>query len=136
MENPFVSKHRGFLNIDYSTRERKARQWKADLTAQWIGSQPLPYTEDNPVPYKLESKSPNYVLVNGQVTRIFNKSTELYLGVENALNFRQSNPILSAENPQGDYFDSSIIWGPIFGRMVYGGFRFTIGHKENHDNHK
>ena len=130
-DNPFVSKHRGFLNVDYSTRKKKDRQWKVDLTTQWIGSQQLPNTEDNPDPYKLESSSPNYFLVNGQVTRIFNKSTELYLGVENALNFRQPNPILSAENPQSTYFDSSIIWGPIFGRMVYGGFRFTIGQKEN-----
>ena len=90
----------------------------------------MPNTEDNPEPYKLNSSSPNYFLVNVQVTRIFNKSTELYIGVENALNFKQPNPILSAENPQSTYFDSSIIWGPIFGRMVYLGFRFTLPHKE------
>ena len=125
-DNPFVSKHRGFLNVDYSTRKKKARQWKVDLTTQWIGSQQLPNTEDNPEPYKLETSSPNYFLVNGQVTRIFNKSTELYVGVENAFDFKQPNPILSAENPQSTYFDSSIIWGPIFGRMIYLGFRFTL----------
>ncbi|MBM78062.1 MAG: hypothetical protein CL846_06230 [Crocinitomicaceae bacterium] len=124
--NPFVSKHRGFLNIDYTTRKKKDSQWKVDVTAQWIGSQQLPTTEDNPSSYKLEASSPNYMLLNGQITRIFNKTTELYLGIENALNFRQPNPILSAENPQSPYFDSSIIWGPIFGRMIYIGGRFTL----------
>ena len=125
-DNPFVSKHRGFLNIDYSTRKKNDSQWKIDLTAQWIGSQKLPYTGDNPEPYKLESNSPNYFLINGQITRIVNKTTELYLGVENALNFIQSNPVLSAENPHGNYFDSAMIWGPIFGRMLYFGVRFTL----------
>ena len=125
-DNPFVSKHRGFLNIDYSTRIKNASQWKIDLTTQWIGSQQLPFTEDNPNPYKLESNSPNYFLVNGQITRVASKTTEIYLGVENALNFRQSNPIISADNPQSQYFDSSIIWGPIFGRMLYFGVRFTL----------
>ena len=125
-DNPFVSKHRGFLNIDYSTRKKNDSQWKIDLTTQWIGSQKLPYTEDNPELYKLKSNSPNYILINGQITRIANKTTEIYLGVENALNFIQTNPILSAENPQGEYFDSAMIWGPIFGRMLYFGIRFTL----------
>ena len=125
-DNPFVSKHRGFLNIDYSTRKKKDRQLKVDLTTQWIGSQQLPNTEDNPELFKLEPSSPNYFLVNGQITRIASKTTELYLGIENALNFRQSNPILSADDPQSQYFDSAIIWGPIFGRMLYFGVRFTL----------
>ena len=125
-DNPFVSKHRGFLNIDYSTRKKNDRQWKIDLTTQLIGSQKLPYTQDNPDEFKLASSSPNYFLINGQITRDANKTTSLYLGVENMLDFIQSNPILSAENPQGDFFDSAMIWGPIFGRMLYFGVRFTL----------
>ena len=66
------------------------------------------------------------MLLNAQITRIASKSTEFYLGVENGLNYRQTNPILSYENPQGSYFDSSMIWGPIFGRMIYAGLRYTI----------
>jgi hypothetical protein len=125
-DNPFVSKHRGFLNVDFNTRKKNHSQWKIDLTAQWIGSQKLPNTEDSPAEFKLVSSSPNYFLINGQITRVANKNTEVYLGVENALNFRQTNPILSADNPQGDYFDSAMIWGPIFGRMIYFGIRFTL----------
>ncbi|MDG2344113.1 MAG: carboxypeptidase-like regulatory domain-containing protein [Flavobacteriales bacterium] len=130
-EKPLLSKHRGFLNISYSSRERKDRQWKADITTQWIGSQRIPFTQDNEVAFQLPERSEDYIMLSGQITRIFSKRVEAYLGVENALNYRQTNPILSSENPYDDNFDSSLIWAPIFGRMVYAGFRFTIGQKEN-----
>jgi hypothetical protein len=32
IEKPLLSKHRGFLNIAYSTRKIKKTQWKIDLT--------------------------------------------------------------------------------------------------------
>jgi outer membrane receptor for ferrienterochelin and colicins len=34
--------------------------------------------------------------------------------------------IVSAENPQDQSFDSSLIWGPVFGRMYYFGFRWNL----------
>ena len=126
LEKPFVSKHRGFLNLAYSTRKRKGKQWVADLTTQFIGSQRIPYTGDNVGPYILDERSPNYVMLNGQITRHTSEKFSAYIGVENATNFRQSNPILSADAPHESYFDSSLIWGPIFGRMIYFGFRYTI----------
>ena len=126
IEKPLLSKHRGFLNIAYSTRKIKNRQWKIDLTTQWIGSQRIPFTGDNDSVFQLLERSEGYLLLNGQLTRTFGKKIDAYLGVENALNFRQVNPILSSENPYSEYFDSALIWAPIFGRMVYLGFRFTI----------
>ena len=126
IEKPLLSKHRGFLNIAYSTRKIKNRQWKIDLTTQWIGSQRIPFTGDNDSVFQLLERSEGYLLLNGQLTRTFGKKIDAYLGVENALNFRQVNPILSSENPYSEYFDSALIWAPIFGRMVYLGIRFTI----------
>lgn len=126
IEKPLLSKHRGFLNIAYSTRKIKNRQWKIDLTTQWIGSQRIPFTGDNDSVFQLLERSEGYLLLNGQLTRTFGKKIDAYLGVENALNYRQVNPILSSENPYSEYFDSALIWAPIFGRMVYLGFRFTI----------
>lgn len=52
------------------------------------------------------------------------KNLELYTGVENLLNFTQSNPIISAQNPYSEFFDASIIWGPITGRMFYVGLKY------------
>ncbi|MAW83188.1 MAG: hypothetical protein CL832_01895 [Crocinitomicaceae bacterium] len=126
IEKPLLSKHRGFLNIAYSTRKIKNRQWKIDLTTQWIGSQRIPFTGDNDSVFQLAERSEGYLLLNGQLTRTFGKKLDAYLGVENALNYRQENPILSSEDPYSEHFDSALIWAPIFGRMVYLGVRFTI----------
>ena len=126
IEKPLLSKHRGFLNIAYSTRKTKNRQWKIDLTTQWIGSQQIPFTGDNDIEFQLAERSEEYLLLSGQVTRIFGKRVDAYLGIENAFNYQQINPILSSEDPYGKHFDSSLIWAPIFGRMVYLGFRFTL----------
>jgi hypothetical protein len=42
------------------------------------------------------------------------------------LNFKQTNPIVDPTNPYGQYFDATMIWGPVFGRMVYGGIRWRL----------
>jgi hypothetical protein len=64
--------------------------------------------------------------MNAQITRVFGDRFEIYLGGENLFNYTQNNPILSSEDPYGDYFESALIWAPVFGRMFYGGIRFTI----------
>ena len=124
---PFVAKNRAFASLSYESRKSKKESlWKADLTTQWIGQQRIPNTLENPIQYQLEEKSPDYFLINGQITRIFNKQFEVYLGGENLTNYKQENPIVQAENPNGNYFDSAMIWGPIMGANYYLGLRWTI----------
>jgi outer membrane receptor for ferrienterochelin and colicins len=65
-------------------------------------------------------------MFNGQITRIFSEKFDMYLGVENALSYTQQHPIVDAQNPFGTYFDSSMVWAPIFGRMFYIGLRYTL----------
>jgi len=135
-EKPLLSRHRGFINLAYETKEKEHKQWKFDITAQWIGSQRIPNTRDNPSEYMLPGRSEDYLLMNAQITRVFGERLEMYLGGENILNYRQTNPILSSENPYGDYFESALIWAPVFGRMFYGGLRFTIEDpKAEHGHH-
>jgi hypothetical protein len=50
----------------------------------------------------------------------------VYVGCENILNYTQSNPIVSAADPNGQYFDASMIYAPIEGRIVYFGLRMEI----------
>jgi hypothetical protein len=50
----------------------------------------------------------------------------MYLGVENLTNLKQKKPILASDDPFGNSFDSTIIYAPIFGRMLYSGLRFKI----------
>ena len=125
-EKPLLSKHRGFINIAYSSRKHNKSHWKVDLTTQLIGSQRIPYTGDNEPLFQLPLRSESYLVTSGQITRIFSPQVDAYLGIENALNYTQNNPILSSENPYSENFDSSLIWAPIFGRMIYLGFRFTL----------
>ena len=124
---PFVAKNRAFTSLSYSSRKnKKGSLWKGELTAQWIGQQRIPSTQSNPIQYQLSDNAPDYFLINSQVTRIFNQHFEVYLGGENLTNFKQENPIVQVNNPNGNYFDSSLIWGPIMGSNYYIGLRWTV----------
>ena len=121
-EKPFVSKYIGLLSASYQTNLKK---WQFDLNLQVNGDQRLPYTGFNPEPYQRPERSPVYAILNTQITKYF-KRWDVYIGGENLTNYRQDHPIIQANEPFGDYFDSSIVWGPISGIKVYAGVRFTI----------
>jgi outer membrane cobalamin receptor len=122
INKPLVSPHKGLVSLHYSTKFEK---WNFTVTTQFNGQSKLPYTGDNPVEYQLESTSPAYMILHAQVLRKFSK-WEFYLGAENLTNYKQQNPILAANDPFGDYFDSSIVWGPVVGRSINAGVRFKI----------
>ena len=127
LSKPLTPNHRFFANISYETKQLKLNnQWKFDMTFNLIGEQRLPNTLMNPTQYQLEEYSNSYNLLNSQITKVFSKKFELYVGVENLTNLRQKNPILAADNPFGENFDTTIIYAPIFGRMFYSGLRFKI----------
>jgi len=119
---PMVAPIKGLLSLSYTTKFDK---WTFDVTCQYLGSTILPNTDSNPVSYRLPEKSPYGIMLFLQITRRF-KRIDIYAGSENITNFVQNNPIIAPENPFGQYFDSSIIWGPIIGRMFYAGLRFKI----------
>ena len=121
-EKPLVSKFKGLLALSYQT---SLKTWQFDINIQAIGNQRLPYTGFYPEEYQQPAYSPDYTLVNAQITRYFNKF-EVYIGGENLGNFRQMNPIIAANDPFSEYFDSSIVWGPITGIKIFAGFRFKL----------
>lgn len=123
-EKPLLNKYKGLLNLSYSTANEE-KKWQFDFTAQFNGEARIPDTEGYPVEYRRGKTSPMYTIINAQVSKYF-KNLEFYVGVENLTNFRQQDPIIAANDPFGKYFDSSMIWGPIIGRKIYAGLRFTI----------
>jgi outer membrane receptor protein involved in Fe transport len=130
-QDPFVPRHRAFSQWGYESRLGEGGdQWRADLTIQWIGEQRLPSTASNSEPNQRPDMAEDFTQVNFQVTRQFNEAWSLYGGVENLMNVRQDRPIISADNPQGSEFDASIVYGPIFGRMIYGGLRWALARPE------
>lgn len=125
-DKPFLSKHRGFINFSYET---KNNHWQFDFTTQYIGAKRISNTKDNPIAYQLPEISPWHTHMLGQITYLtkFRKNElHIYLGGENLGNFRQLNPIIAANDPFGNYFDAGMVWGPIYGRMLYAGLRFKI----------
>ena len=127
LSKPLLAQNKGFVNLSYETKKNDNEgQWKFDVTGQLVGEQRIPSTGLNPVAFRVIQKSPSYILLSGQITKVISEKFEFYMGGENLTNFIQKNPIIQAENPYGEYFDSSLIWAPVFGRMVYGGLRWTI----------
>jgi len=121
-DKPLVSSHRAFLNFGYETRNH----WKFDYTINWQGKKRIPFTGSNPSEYRLDEFSPSFYLMNAQISKAFKEKFEVYLGGENLLDYMQPNPIISNEDPFGNYFDSSLIWGPVMGRLFYLGLRYRI----------
>lgn len=119
---PLVNSYRALVNLSYATRFDK---WKFDFTAQQNGKSKLPDMSGYPSHYQKGEYSPEYPLLFAQITKKF-RTVDVYLGVENILDYTQMHPIVGTDNPFGPYFDSSFIWGPIMGRKVYGGLRWTI----------
>ncbi len=126
VEKPLANKYKGLLSISYQSRGKK---WQVDLNTQLNGDQRLPYTDMQTIAFETEERSPVYAIVNTQITRYLGK-WDLYIGGENLTNYKQNDPILAADDPFGDQFDASVIWGPISGIKIYGGIRFTINPKE------
>lgn len=120
-----LPKHRGFLTVGYVTRNKR---WEASSTLSVTGMSRLPYENVPPDQGVAATKSKPYSLINLQITHQI-KKMEVYVGVENLTNFRQKNAIIDPQNPFGNYFDATKIWGPIMGMMIYGGFRFKIKKK-------
>lgn len=129
LEKTLTPKHRWFANIAYETadtQENNHSQWKFDVTFNWLGEQRLPTTATNPLPYRLSDYAPSFATLNAQITRVFSKTFEVYVGGENLTNYKQANGILAADAPFGAYFDSTMQYAPAFGQMYYAGMRFKL----------
>ena len=128
LEKPLVPKQRMFANASYETEKNKKNnaQWKFDVTYNRLGKQRFTSTLSNPLEYQLPEYSNSVATVNAQVTKVFLSKFEIYAGGENITNVKQKNPILSAENPFGPNFDTTMVYGPIFGSSYYAGLRYRI----------
>nr|WP_185731423.1 TonB-dependent receptor [Larkinella rosea] len=122
-----VSRDRVLFNAGYALPFDK---WKFDFTVQWNGPKRIPYLREGYEHTSYQNmpreNAPSFYNVNAQITKSF-RTWDVYLGGENLGNFRQANPIIGASDPFGRDFDAAArVWGPITGRMIYGGFRYKL----------
>ena len=122
-ERPLIAKNRAFANLAYAVNG-----FKFDYTITYNGKKRLPNTQVNLPVYQLADYSPDFVLMNAQISKTIGKKypLEFYIGGENLTNYFQEHVILAADQPFSNYFDASMVWGPVSGRMFYAGFRLKI----------
>ena len=128
-EKAMSSPHKALLNIHYATRYER---WKFDFTTQWNGRSRLPDASQLPEALRHPDEAPSFFVINAQLSRQF-KHWEWYLGAENIGNYTQEQAIIDAENPFGPYFDASIVYAPLTGRMFYAGCRYILKEKHQHN---
>lgn len=122
-EKPLIAAHRAFANVGYETRNK----WKFDYTIQWVGSKRLPSLHNHhSTGVTSGDQSPDFVLMNAQISKGWNDKVEVYAGGENLTNYMMHSPIIGANNPYATGFDASMIWGPVMGINLYAGFRYKL----------
>ncbi|MBL0343564.1 MAG: TonB-dependent receptor [Bacteroidetes bacterium] len=123
---PLVPQNRSLLNISYAS---KNESWKYNFTTHFQGQTKLGLATtadvNNGNDQESDNKSPAFFTFNAQITKVI-KQWDIYLGSENLSNYRQPNPIINANDPFGPGFDATNIWGPVMGRKIYLGFRYSI----------
>lgn len=118
---PFMAKHRGFLNIAYTTPKKEGKFWSLDTTLNIVGKQKLPVMTGSLPQYQLPEYSSAFTTLNAQISRHFSENTRIYIGGENLTGTMQKNPIIDAKNPFGSYFDGSMVYAPIMPANAYFG---------------
>lgn len=123
LQRPLTGADKGLFSASYET---PLGLWQFDATLQLNGGgrMPTPYTlPDGTLSWPERYKG--FPQLSAQVTRHF-RHFSIYLGGENLTNFKQRNPIINADNPWDDNFDSTMIWGPVEGLTIYIGARFNL----------
>lgn len=123
-ERALLNKYKGLATVSYATF---GKIWKFDLTTQLNG--PARISDQSKMPGIVRRNyqhSEPYAIINAQITKAFKFGLEVYLGAENLLDFRQKDPITEPFIPYHTHFDTAMNWGPITGRTIYTGLRFTI----------
>jgi outer membrane receptor for ferrienterochelin and colicin len=126
-QTPLTPKHRFFANASFQTHQTaKGGNWKFDATFNYLGEQRFASTESYLNTIGLSEFSPSVSTLNAQVTKVFSPNFEIYVGGENITNVTQENPIVGSDNPFGTTFDTTYVYGPIFGSSYYAGLRYRL----------
>lgn len=120
---PLSSRSKGLLTLSYTPM---MGIWQFDVTCAINGGGRMP------TPYLLENGAESwntrykaYPSLNAQVTRNW-RHWSVYVGGENLTGYTQQAPIVDAAHPWGNRFDSTMVYGPLHGAIVYAGFRYNF----------
>lgn len=116
VELPYTNRHKVLTVIGYRTRNQK---WRFDHNGHWYSQPALPQT------FGLEDvvAARDFWIGSLQATWVY-RDWEIFGGCENISDFRLQRPIVGYQNPFGESFDTSFVWGPTRGREFYIGIRW------------
>lgn len=123
-EKPFVNRYKGLLTLSYAPGT-----WQFDLVTQFNGDSRIPDLSGNATAVadgQMMERSPFYVMMSTQITKKLGEHWEIYVGGENLTNYKQSHPLVAANDPFGNDFDAAMVWGPLSGIRGYLGVRFQV----------
>ena len=121
-QQAMIPTHRLLFTTSWTSKNKRVQ---ADLTANIVGPMRMPHNHSAAG----MAFSPWYPYLFGQVSYQW-KKVKVYIGLENILNVKQPNPIISAQDPQDPSFDATMVWGPITGINVYGGLTYQLKQKK------
>jgi len=118
---PLMSDHRGVFTAGYNWKQAG---FTIDATLQLMGPSRYPLVTDPALSEPRPLTTPWFGIVLLQMTKKLGP-LDVYAGVENLADYRQQNPLVDAGNPNGQNFDASLVYAPIFGRTFYLGVHLT-----------
>jgi hypothetical protein len=122
-QQTLIPTHRFLFTTSWTSKNKRLQ---ADLTANIVGPMRMPHNHSAAE----MAFSPWYPYLFGQVSYQW-KQIKAYIGIENILNVKQANPIISAQDSQDPSFDATMVWGPITGINVYGGITYSLKQKKS-----
>jgi hypothetical protein len=95
-----------------------------DYSGVLTGPMRLP---EYPEPFARATRSPVFATHDVQLTWAWQPGREVILGVRNLGDFTQGSPLVAPSDPFGPAFDTNYVYGPVVGRALTFGFRWTQG---------
>ncbi|MFO7894515.1 MAG: TonB-dependent receptor [Longimicrobiales bacterium] len=116
----FAASFKGVWSATYTTPWDVA----VDYTGTVVGPMRLPAYDE---PFSRPTSSETYAVHNLMVTWDAGDDVEVYAGARNLFDYTQPSPIVDPANPFGENFDTAWVYGPIYGRNLVVGGRYSLG---------
>lgn len=116
----FAPEYRAVGSVSYTFFDRLAVDW----TGTVVGPMRLP---SYPEPLTRPTRSAAHAIHDLQVAWEAAPGVSAYGVVRNLGDFTQDSPLVAPEDPFGEAFDTSYVWGPLVGRRLVLGLRWTRG---------
>ncbi|MBD3170644.1 MAG: TonB-dependent receptor, partial [candidate division Zixibacteria bacterium] len=101
----------GGVKINYSPGD-----WSFVIDGEYQGKMYIDYFRDDEEPTKIKETEP-YMLIHLNFSRKVFDLAKMYIGVKNLTDYVQEEKHLD---------DAAFMYAPVYGRIIYGGVRFTI----------